>query len=582
MYFEWQEFDLSPVPRPAEGRVHDVVIVGGGPVGLATAIALQRRGIDAVVLEARRQVSDGSRALTLNRESLAFLADIGVSDDFMRLAQPRERSLVFHGSQELWRTEYATDPHERWPELALLQQCWLEYLLVEKLGEAAPGAVRWGHAVVGITDNGDGDDGDIVIEIDAGGERYEISSRYVVAADGARGITRKSLALDYHDVVPRRSADARFVICDFTMDHDLAPGRRLFIGPDYAPESVAILHSQPFNVWRLDYQLPDGQTAEEATTAEAAQARVRQHLAMIGINAEPELVWVTSYRALGRTLSRYHVGKVLFVGDAAHQSPIFGGRGLNMGFGDVNSLAWRIPLALAGGHHHLDDYSDERTHVVTRTLEALTPVSLFMTSADESSKTLRREVMSLLPEAPGLRELIDGHAAAQVSRFPIGSTAAGVVGEPLRELRVTTRTGDERHLTTLLQGGHFSLERVEGIGEPDGSVAILLRDEEARKTPPACAESWGRAATQVLWADEDAVRDRLGLACSGDVVFGRPDRIVYSQGAPTDASHATPHSDLQRVFIELSDLLAASGVGEPDTGSVRDSLRTAALQKVAS
>ncbi|MCK8673202.1 FAD-dependent oxidoreductase [Rhodococcus sp. HM1] len=577
MYYEWQQFDPSPVPDTAESsRVHDVAVIGGGPVGLATAIALQRRGIDAVVLEARTQLSDGSRALTLNRESLHFLDTIGVSEDFMKLAQPRSRSIVFHGSTELWRTEYETELHERFPQLALLQQCWLEHVLLDNLRARAPHAIRWGHTVTGIDDLGD----KVRIDVDAHGSNYQLRARYVIGADGARGVTRRLLGLRYEDVVPRRSADARFIICDFSMDYDLPPGRRLFIGPDYAPDSVAILHSQPFDVWRLDYQVPEGTDPEAAATPETAETRVREHLSMMGIDAEPTILWVTTYRALGRTLPRYRQGRVLFAGDAAHQSPIFGGRGLNMGFGDVNALAWRLPFALAGDDTPLDEYSAERTHVVSRTLDALTPVSLFMTSADEASRTLRREVMSLLPEAPALRELIDGHAAAHISDFPVDAADSGVVGRPLSELRVTTQTGEERYLTELLPPHHFRIERLSDSSDDAGTATLLLRDEGS-KSP--IADTHESAATHVVIASEDAVRERLGLTAVGDALVGRPDRVVYVRDsaavAPVDDR---PHSALQRVFVELSDSMSALGVDGFRTAAARDSLRAAALEGAAS
>lgn len=572
MYYEWQQFGVSPAPGPDDDTIHDVAIIGGGPVGLALALALRQQGTNVVLVEARTQISDGSRALTLNRESLAFLDTIGVSDDFMKLAQPRQRNVVFQGTEELWRTEYSLEQGERWPTLALLQQCWLEDILVAKLRQEAPDALRWGHAVTDVTDVGDA----VVLDVDADGATYRLKARYVIGTDGARGTTRRSLGLEYHDVIPRRGADTNFIICDFSMDHDLPPGRRLFIGPDYAPDSVAILHSQPFDVWRLDYQIPDGLTPEEAATPEAGEARVRQHLAMMGIDAAPKIHWVTTYRALGRSLSAYRHGRVLFAGDSAHQSPIFGGRGLNMGLGDVNALAWRLPLALAGGTQHLDDYSQERTFVVKRTLQALTPVCLFMTSAEESSKLLRREIMSLLPEMPGLRELIDGHAAAQISQFPLGPNAAGVRGEPLRELRVATESHEVRFLSELLPGGHFSLKRLSGAGAGDGSIALQLRSEEPF---PNAGEIAGEGSMQVLWATNEDLCDRLALRSEGDVLWGRPDRVVYSENlAAKIAVDNDPQTDLQRLFVELSSSLLSPEGRQLDATAIRESLREAALE----
>ncbi|MFF3036686.1 FAD-dependent oxidoreductase [Arthrobacter citreus] len=568
MYYQWENFAVSPVDADEENAVHDVAIVGGGPVGLSLAASLQRQGLDVILLEARTQVSDGSRAITMNRDSLSFFSRLGLAEEFLAMAQTRQRSIVFHGREELWRTEFGPETNERWPSLALLQQCWIEHLLIGKLGADASSVLRWGHAVTGIEQN----TGSVTLQIDAGGQRYRTAARYVVGADGARGITRKSLGLQYRDVIPKRGADTNFVICDFTMDYQLESGRRLFIGPEYAPDSVSIFHSQPFDVWRLDYEVPQGLTAEEAATPEAAEARVREHLAMMGIDADPQLLWVTTYRAMGRTLDSYRHGRVIFVGDAAHQSPIFGGRGLNMGFGDVNALAWRLPLALSGDESQLDDYSRERTHVVRNTLEALTPVCLFMTSADEQSRVLRSEVMNLLPEAPRLKELVDGHAATQVSAFPLPRSRPNAVARPLRDLVVVTESQQECFLSELLPVGGFAVTLLPHRPAGPGSVFLQLRDAAGDEA-------------MVVTAPRHVVSQRLGLESAGDTLIGRPDEMVsvvpvtpeVGAEADADADHP-PLTELQESFVRLSLRMAEEDGGTVGSAEVRALLMDSLLE----
>lgn len=553
MYYQWTDFGITPV-KTEEPQNVDVAIVGGGPVGLSLGVALQKQGIDVVILEKQTQVSDGSRAITMNRDTLAFLARLGIADDFMERAQERQRSIVFQGDEELWRTTYSKEEHERWPSLALLQQCWIEDILLKKLLSFTPDAIRWGHEVTAADQNID----HATLSVQAGDQTYDISAKIVVATDGARGQVRRSLDLQYQNVIPQRGADTNFVICDFIMDYELESGRRLFIGPDYASDSVTLFHSQPLGVWRLDYEVPAGMTPEEASSPEAARERVTTHLAMMGIEATPELKWVTTYRAMGRTLDRYRHGRIVFAGDAAHQSPIFGGRGLNMGFGDINALAWRVPEALTDNMDVLDDYSDERTFVVRRTLQALTPVCMFMTSADLQSRILRNQVMELLPKAPALKELIDGHNATQVLAFPVGDE----IYQPLREIIVESPDLGTRYLSELLPAGHFSITLVSLDGNSDGQARLSITD----RTTDYSFE---------VHAHPQMVEERLGLSL-GNLLVGRPDRMVTTHNVDSESIEGIPLTKLQQSFISLSAELAESDAESLDTEEIRTKLLVAA------
>ncbi|MGQ3004507.1 MAG: FAD-dependent oxidoreductase, partial [Hydrogenophaga sp.] len=79
MYFNWQTLPLQPLAR-LDNASAEVVIVGAGPVGLATALGLAREGVRTVVLEARDTISKGSRALAMSRRSMQILDQLGVGE----------------------------------------------------------------------------------------------------------------------------------------------------------------------------------------------------------------------------------------------------------------------------------------------------------------------------------------------------------------------------------------------------------------------------------------------------------------------------------------------------------------------
>ena len=109
-----------------------------------------------------------------------------------------------------------------------------------------------------------------------------------------------------------------------------------------------ILHVQPDNVWRIDYQLRDDEDSEEAQREENVRARLQAQLDMMGVRAPWRMIWESLYKALALSLDNYRHGRVLFAGDAAHLVPIFGVRGLNSGVDDAHNLGWKLAMVARG------------------------------------------------------------------------------------------------------------------------------------------------------------------------------------------------------------------------------------------
>src|SRR5437868_4197237 len=123
--------------------------------------------------------------------------------------------------------------------------------------------------------------------------------------------------------------EARYVIVDVFMKSAYPPGRRAWFDPPSNPGSTVIMHKQPDDIWRIDYQLRDDEDVEAALRGEAVRERVQRHLDFIGETAAWRIEWTSWYKAHSRSLPRFRHGPVFFAGDAAHLIPIFGIRGLN-------------------------------------------------------------------------------------------------------------------------------------------------------------------------------------------------------------------------------------------------------------
>src|SRR5690606_28448945 len=127
------------------------------------------------------------------------------------------------------------------------------------------------------------------------------------------------------------------------------PTERLaWFDPPSNPGSTILMHKQPDNIWRIDYQVRDDEDPAEAVKPENVLPRVKAHLEMMGETSAWEPLWITIYRANALTLERYRHQRVLFAGDAAHLVPIFGVRGANSAIDDADNLGWKLAYVIKG------------------------------------------------------------------------------------------------------------------------------------------------------------------------------------------------------------------------------------------
>jgi 3-(3-hydroxy-phenyl)propionate hydroxylase len=179
------------------------------------------------------------------------------------------------------------------------------------------------------------------------------------------------------------------------------------------------MHKQPEDIWRIDYQLRDGEDAEAELQEERVRARIAAHLDWIGERGRWELIWTSLYKAHCLTLERYRHGRVLFAGDAAHLVPIFGVRGLNSGIDDCANLAWKLAVVVAGDHGEalLDSYSHERVTAAQENIRQATKSTLFMTPPSAGFALMREAALSLAVDHDLARPLVNPRQTTAIS-FP--------------------------------------------------------------------------------------------------------------------------------------------------------------------
>jgi len=540
-------------PRP-----HRVVIAGGGPVGLALALALASWGVASVVIEADTTVCDGSRAICISRRSLEILGELGALDAHLARGLPWQGGRTFHGTEEILRFGMPHDALQRLPPMINLQQYWIEQYLVDAAA-AHPGLIelRWGTELAAF----EADDAGVSMTMRCAGEAYAMRADWLIACDGGQSFVRRSMGLKLEGT----AFDGKYVIVDITLPSTYPAERRAWFDPPSNPGSTVLMHKQPDDLWRLDYQIPDDADLEAALQPDRVAAFVQRHLDMVGEGDLPwEIVWISAYRAGAMSLERYRHGRILFAGNAAHAMPIFGVRGLNSGFDDAHNLGWKLASVVRGlaGEALLDSYDLERRHAfrvnaasAIQSTEFMAPPSRGFALMREAAITLAHRHASIAQLANPRQTMPIGYPDSPLSVASDPSTAGPAPGDPPTEAPVRGPAGPT-HLSALLGAAWTVLAFVEpGSDRIDPGLDAGLRALETGPLPLRTVEvaATGEAArttTRIRVVDDADPGARTAAArwgaLDGAIVLLRPDGHVAGRWRRPDATTLASALDTAR------------------------------------
>lgn len=381
----------APVRRP-------VVVVGAGPVGLALAIDLAQQQIPVVLLDNDNTLSTGSRAICFAKRTLEIFDRLGCGNRMVDTGVSWNVGRVFFKSEQIYTFDLQPEAGHARPAFINLQQYYVEGFLAERAAALPLVDLRWKNKVVGIAQQAD----HATLTIETPDGCYDLQADYVAACDGGRSGMRQLLGQQSKG----RQFKDRFLIADVRMKLERPAERWFWFDPPFHPNQSVLLHRQPDNVWRIDFQLGWDADPEEEKKPENIIPRVK---ALLGQDAEFELEWASVYTFSCQRMDQFRHGRIFFAGDAAHGVSPFGARGANSGVQDAENMAWK--LAAVVKHQApdalLDTYGQEREVAADENILNSTRATDFITPKSEISRLFRDAVLDLAKTQPFARSLVN-------------------------------------------------------------------------------------------------------------------------------------------------------------------------------
>ncbi|WP_320775459.1 FAD-dependent monooxygenase [Streptomyces sp. CRN 30] len=416
---------------------YQVVVAGGGPVGLWLAGELRRAGVTVAVIERRTERDARSRALTVHPRTIETFASRGVHEPFVAegVALPGGHFGVLDT-----RLDFRRLPTP-FPHTLALPQERTEALLEQQALDLGADILR-GHEVTGFTDGPD----DIAVHVRGEHGTQILRAAYLVGCDGTRSTVRAAAGIDF----PGTPSTVLGWLGDVVLDEPPAPGSSWF-----GPAGTLMAAPMPGGLHRVVGIVPRDVTTSwpgDPTLEELRENAVAVTGTDFGMR---DAVWLSRFGNATRLAARYRAGRVFLAGDAAHQHFPAGGVGMNVGVQDAGNLAWKLAAVLNGWAPAalLDTYHAER-HPVGADLTATSRAQVaLMTAFSAEGLGLRGLLAGLIAELPELNDRL----AAQVSSVSVAYPPDGADAHPLTGTRAPDLPLGGTGLFALLRADSYLL-----------------------------------------------------------------------------------------------------------------------------
>ena len=447
----------------------EVLIAGAGPIGVTAAIELARRGVAVRIVDPLLEPPQYAKAVGVQPRTLEVFERMGILRQILDAAVPFRGQIVYVNGEPAGRVDFALPADVPFGFIGLPQYSAERVLREELATRGVP--VERGVRLTGFEQDADG----VTATLEGEGGQQTVRARYLLGADGAHSVVRKTLGLTFEGA----AFDEQYMLGDVEVDWSQPPGYaiRAMHQTDGTIDDLLVCIPLPGRGrYRMSMLVPPDLSTEATGGVqhgfEGGNPPQLHHIQAVLDRLSPEpttarnMRWSSVFRISHRIVNAYGRGRAFVAGDAAHIHPPTGAQGMNTGIQDAYNLAWKLALAVSGDAAEglLDSYDAERRpvgeEVVGRTVRSAREG--IGADSDDPSFVIRREAQLLISYAGS----------------PIVADGAGGRAPDARGLTRAAETDPVRLYTLLVGTRHTLVLYADGSADVDllEVVAAAARD----------------------------------------------------------------------------------------------------------
>lgn len=513
----------------------DIVIVGAGPAGLATANYLGLAGIRALLIERNPGTVDEPRAVSIDDESLRSMQTLGLVDRVVARTLPGYGSRYYSPGQREFARVKPTTVEFGHPRRSAFHQPELEATLLDGLSRFPTVDVWFDHEFERFEQDADG----VTVTVRGpDGAEKSVRGAYLAGCDGGRSSIRRAIGAE----LKGSSFEERWLVFDAINDSDDTPDSVAHC--DHRRPAISLPGFGRTRRW--EFVVHPGEDADAFVKDEKIRELLRPYIG----DRPVEVVRKVVYTFQARVADRWRDGRVFLLGDAAHLTPPYAGQGLNSGQRDANNFAWKAAAVVSGqfGPALMDTYESERQPHARSLIQMAIQIGWVMVPRNWFHTYGQIAFFRFAGLIPKLRDYFLGMKFKPEPRFEDGFLVADdetpkrtLVGRMLPQPSVTTADGAGTKLDDVLGPGFALLAigtdaaaTLAGLDHPiwahlDASRVALLDGNAAPdgNTFPETLQT-ARIAPDTLPRKLEPYR--------GKILLIRPDRYVAAAFAAAGAT----------------------------------------------
>ncbi len=521
----------------------DVLIVGAGPVGMATANLLASYGVNGIIVDREPKIFNMPRAISLDNEALRVLQWTGLDEgSFSRtgLGCVRFHSPLF-GEMARVNTAGSIDCH---PKAVSFFQPDLEQALLTRLQKRESFTLHRGFSLESSVQSNKGVKASLV---DADGNLYDMSCRYLIAADGANSSVRKSLGLDFKG---GKKYDEDWLIVDVKGISNSNIKQPIDHVEFICDPKRSVPHlPAPGDRERWEFKLRKNEDPKRLME----DANINKLLSPWFPQQDAQIERKAVYRFQANVASRFSKQRTFLVGDAAHVTPPFIGQGLVAGLRDAANLSWKISAVLKGrgDPEILASYDIERRPHARAMIKLAVVAGRVVMPQNKLGAFVSHGLVALMSRLPYFKNLLKELEIKPKNGFKKGLFVSGKLrvkrGHPLVQTQLHHIDG------RILNSDDVAAGKFRLIGFGEDPYAHLSDYMQARwqefggECLQICHKQqvFNRANDDICWEDKQG--SLLPKAAPmGWLVIVRPDQIVMHDGPIEEAAEI-----LEEVFAKM-------------------------------